>query len=92
MNYRDYMEIMAEEELTLPKFAEYTLEGAKECQRIIKALKAETNFDVSKQIKRMEEKKISYILEAIEWAKLAKENPAGCKWAERVYEKQTKRR
>ena len=83
MNYRDYVEIMESEGLTLPVTAEYTLEEAKKCQRIIKQLQSETNFDTTKQQKQMEEKKIGHILEAIEWARAAKENPDGFKWADR---------
>ena len=83
MNYHDYIAIMEAEELTLPAMAEYTLEGAKECQRVIKALRKETAFDTTRQQKDMEEKKIGYILEAIEWARLAKEMPDAFKWADR---------
>ena len=74
MNYRDYVEIMDSEGLTLPDVAKYTLEEAKKCQRIIKKLQSETNFDTTKQQKQMEEKKIGWILEAIEMARMAKKN------------------
>ena len=83
MNYHDYIAIMEAEELTLPGLAEYTLENAAWCQMVIKRLGKEKNFETGKQIKRMEEKKISCILEAIEWARLAKEMPDAFKWADR---------
>lgn len=83
MNYRDYLEIMESEELIMPEIGEYELKNATFCQNVIKRLKKETNFDCTKQIKQMEEKKIGHILEAIEWARAAKENPDGFKWADR---------
>lgn len=83
MNYRDYMEIMESEGLSLPAVAEYTTENAKRCQNIIKKLKKETDFDMAKQIKQLEEEKIYWILEAIDWARLAKGNPDGFEWAGR---------
>ena len=91
MNYRDYVEIMDSEGLTLPDVAKYTLEEAKKCQRIIKKLKSETNFDTKKQVKEMEEKKIGWILEAIEMARMAKENPDIMGWADRQLERQIKK-
>lgn len=87
MNYRDYVEIMESEGLTLPDVAKYTLEEAKKCQRIIKKLQSETNFDTTKQQKQMEEKKIGWILEAIEMARMAKENPVAFRWADNEYKK-----
>ena len=89
MNYRDYVEIMDSEGLTLPDVAKYTLEEAKKCQRIIKKLKSETNFDTKKQVKEMEEKKIGWILEAIEMARMAKIMPIPFQWADKEL---TKRR
>lgn len=89
MNYRDYVEIMDSEGLTLPDVAKYTLEEAKKCQRIIKKLKSETNFDTKKQVKEMEEKKIGWILEAIEMARMAKKMPIPFQWADKEF---TKRR
>ena len=83
MNYRDYLEIMEAEELIMPEIGEYELKNAAFCQNVIKRLKKETNFDSAKQIRQMEEKKIGHILEAIEWARVAKENPDGFKWADR---------
>lgn len=83
MNYRDYLEIMEAEGLTMPEVGKYELENAMWCQNIIKRLKKETNFDTAKQVKEMEEKKIGHILGAIEWARLAKANPDGFKWADK---------
>ena len=82
MNYNDYIAIMEAEELTLPELGEYTFENAAWCQMVIKRLGKEKNFETGKQIKRMEEKKISCILEAIEWARLSKEMPDAFKWAD----------
>lgn len=74
---------MQAEQLTMPEIGKEVLDGAVRCQNVIKKLKAETNFDTAEQIKRMEEKKIDYILEALEWARMAKEMPDGFKWLDR---------
>lgn len=87
MNYRDYIEIMESEGLKLPAVAEYTLEKAKWCQNVIRRLKTETDFDTKKEIKAMEEKKIGFILEAIEWARMAKEMPVAFQWADKELKK-----
>lgn len=79
MNYLDYKRIMEEEGLTLPKVAEYTLEKAKECQRTINKLK---EYNATAQIKTMEAHKTRWIMSAIEWARMAKENPAVFNWSE----------
>lgn len=83
MNYREYIEIMQAEGLEQNEFGNYCLEGAIWCNNVIKRLSKETSFDVSSQIKRMEEKKIKYILLAIEWAELGKENETLIKYGER---------
>ena len=83
MNYRDYMEIMQAEKLTLPEVGNYTIDEAVRCQKVIRALSNETNFDMTKQIKQMEERKIENILLAIEWARLAKAEPIAFKWADK---------
>lgn len=83
MNYRDYLEIMKAEELTLPEVGKNELENAVWCQNVIKRLKEETDFDTTKLAKEMEEKKIGHILEAIEWARIAKDNPDGFKWSDK---------
>lgn len=92
MNYRDYMEIMESEGLTLPKVFDYLLDKAKECQRIIRVLQSHTDLDTTKQQKQMEEEKIKWILEAIESARFAKEYPDIHMWADRQLEQQLKRR
>lgn len=83
MNYLDYMEIMQAEKLTLPEVGKYTIYEAVRCQKVIKALSNETDFDMTKQIKQMEERKIENILLAIEWARLAKAEPIAFKWADK---------
>ena len=83
MNYLDYMEIMQAEKLTLPEVGKYTIDEAIRCQKVIKALSNETNFDMTKQIKQMEERKIENILLAIDWARLAKAEPIAFKWADK---------
>lgn len=83
MNYLDYMEIMQAEKLRLPEVGKYTIDEAIRCQKVIKALSNETNFDMTKQIKQMEERKIENILLAIEWARLAKAEPIAFKWADK---------
>lgn len=83
MNYNDYKEIMQAEELTLPEIGKYTIDEAIRCQKVIKALSNETNFDMTKQIKQMEERKIENILLAIDWARLAKAEPIAFKWADK---------
>lgn len=81
MNYLDYKEIMEAEGLILPKVGEYTLERAKRCQRLIKRMKINGAHD---QVKKVEEEKIYWIWSAIEWARLAKENPAVFNWGEEL--------
>ena len=83
MNYLDYIEIMQAEKLTLPEVGKYTIDEAIRCQKVIKALSNETNFDMTKQIKQMEERKIENILLAIDWARLAKAEPIAFKWADK---------
>lgn len=83
MNYLDYVEIMQAEKLRLPEVGKYTIDEAIRCQKVIKALSNETNFDMTKQIKQMEERKIENILLAIEWARLAKAEPIAFKWADK---------
>ena len=83
MNYLDYMEIMKSEGLTLPLVAEHTLDNAKKCQTIIRSLQKEKEIDTSERIKDLEEQKIFWILEAIDWARLAKELPDEFKWADK---------
>ena len=83
MNYLDYVEIMQAEKLRLPEVGKYTIDEAIRCQKVIKALTNETNFDMTKQIKQMEERKIENILLAIEWARLAKAEPIAFKWADK---------
>lgn len=83
MNYRDYLEIMQAEQLVMPEIGKEILNGAVRCQNVIRKLKAEVNFDTTEQIKQTEEKKIGYILEALEWARIAKEMPDGFKWLDR---------
>lgn len=83
MNYLDYVEIMQAEKLRLPEVGKYTLDEAIRCQKVIKALSNETNFDMTKQIKQMEERKIENILLAIDWARLAKAEPIAFKWADK---------
>lgn len=83
MNYLDYVEIMQAEKLRLPEVGKYTIDEAIRCQKVIKALANETSFDMTKQIKQMEERKIENILLAIEWARLAKAEPIAFKWADK---------
>lgn len=87
MNANDYKAIMQAEGLELPAVANYTLEEAKRCQRIIKKLQSETNFNTAKEVKEMEEKKIGFILEAIDWARMAKEMPIAFQWADKEFKK-----
>jgi hypothetical protein len=83
LNYLDYVEIMQAEKLRLPEVGKYTIDEAIRCQKVIKALANETSFDMTKQIKQMEERKIENILLAIEWARLAKAEPIAFKWADK---------
>ncbi len=83
MNYLDYVEIMQAEKLRLPEVGKYTIDEAIRCQKVIKALANETSFDMTKQIKQMEERKIENILLAIEWARLAKAESIAFKWADK---------
>ena len=91
MNYRDYVEIMKAEELTLPEIGKAEIEEAMKCQRIIKALKSETSFDTTSQVKSVEEKKIGHILEAIDWARMAKADPIPFKWADKQLKRMEQR-
>lgn len=77
MNYNDFVEIMTDEDLTLPEIGKMEIDNAKHCQNVIRMLKKEINFDMEQQIKKMEERKIGHILNAIEWSRLAKENQTG---------------
>lgn len=92
MNYLDFKEIMESENLTLPMFGQYTLQRAMRCQRLIKRLKPYDNETTKKQIKQLEEEKTYWIISAIEWAELKKDNPDLFGWGENILEKSTRRR
>lgn len=91
MNYRDYVEIMEDEALKLPAIGKYELDAAVYCQNVIRALEKEEKFNAQAEVKQMEEKKISHILTAIEWARLAKEMPIEFAWADKQLIKTLKR-
>lgn len=67
MNYNDYVAIMTDEELEESELVRVFLDEAKRQQRLIRNLKKHEYTEAN--VKRCEERKIGWILEAIDTAR-----------------------